>query len=183
MMQAIQNLKRRLFLMIGRAIISAWDNSGKTALLQVTSLDGETITGIEFLSAYGFEARPSAGQAAVIFVNGNRDQGVAVAVHDRESRPKIDVDESQMYSKYGGYIKCNKDGNVEIQGVDDFAVAYTDLKSAFDTFVADFNKFVTTYNSHTHPTAPVGPVSIPSSLGTNTTADMSAAKVEEVLLP
>ena len=172
-----------MFLMIGRAIISAWDNSGKTALLQVTGLNGETITGVEFLSPYGFEARPSVGQAAIVFINGNRDQGIVLAVHDRESRPTIDVDESQFYSKYGGYVKCDKDGKVQIQGDSDNAVAYTDLKSAFDQLVADFNKLVNTYNFHTHPTAPVGPVSTPSSPGTETTADMSGSKVEEVLLP
>jgi phage baseplate assembly protein V len=179
----LQAIKRKIFLMIGRGIISAWDNTGNTALVQIKGLNGETITGIEFLSAYGFEARPSAGQVAVIYVNGNRDQGIVIAAHDRDSRPKIENDESQMYSKFGGYVKCNKDGNVEIQGTADFAVAYTDLKTAFDTLVADFNKHVLTYNGHTHPTAPVGPVSVTASQGTTTTADMSGAKVAEVLLP
>lgn len=180
----LQAIKRKIFLMIGRGIISTWNNSGGTALVQIKGLNGETITGIEFLSAYGFEARPSAGQVAVIYINGNRDQGIVVAAHDRDSRPKIEDDESQMYSKFGGYVKCNKDGNVEIQGAADFAVAYTDLKAAFDQLKSDFNTFVTTkYNLHTHPTAPVGPVSVTVLTGTASTADMSGAKVAEVLLP
>jgi hypothetical protein len=75
-------------------------------------------------------------------------------------------------------------GNIAINGSADYAVAYTDLKTAFDTLKGDFNTFVTTiYNLHNHPTAPVGPVSVPSVVGTSSAADMSAAQVATVKLP
>lgn len=79
-------------------------------------------------------------------------------------------------------------GNVEINGNTDWAVAYTDLKTAFDQFKTDFNNFVTlTFNTHAHQYLP-GPGSLTSTstalpVGTGSTADMSSAKVDTVRLP
>ena len=46
-------IKRKLYLLAGRAILTAIDNTTKTATIQVTGLKDETITGIEYLSPYG----------------------------------------------------------------------------------------------------------------------------------
>ena len=180
----IEVLKNKIYLMIGRAILKAATNTTKTATIQVTGLKGETISGIEYFSPYGFEGMPSAGQAAIVFINGNRDQGIALALHDRETRPKtLEPDETELWSKFNNYVKCNKSGEVEINGKTDYAVAYTDLKAAFDKLVSDFNALVTAYNSHTHPTAAPGAPSVGSAPGTSSAADMSGAKVEKVRLP
>lgn len=69
------------------------------------------------------------------------------------------------------YLKL--DGTIEINGNADFAVAFNDLKTGFDTLVSNFN-------SHTHPTAPSGPVSPPS---IPSTASIDASKVSGVKLP
>ena len=56
-------------------------------------------------------------------------------------------------------------------------------ETGVNQFRTDFNNFLTSaYNVHTHPTAPTGPVSAPSLPGSASTADISAAKVEEVKL-
>jgi hypothetical protein len=81
-------------------------------------------------------------------------------------------------------IALRNTGIMELNGAADWVVAYTDLKIAFDQLKSDFNTFVTVkYNLHNHPTAPTGIVSVPSVIGTATTADMTAAKVATVMCP
>jgi len=78
-----------------------------------------------------------------------------------------------------GLIKINTDGNVEIQGNADTAIAFTDMKTAFDTLVSEVNAFVSVYNSHTHG----GAVGAPAATATPAAADMSGAEVSNVKLP
>lgn len=80
------------------------------------------------------------------------------------------------------------DGTITINGGSDFAVAYTDLKSAFDQLKSDFDTFVSSkYNTHTHSYLPgpgvATPTAVPIPVGTSSTADMSGAKVDKVKLP
>jgi phage gp45-like len=72
----IQPLKRKVFLLIGRAILTAVNNSEKFMKVQVTALKDETITDIERVQEYGFETYPKKdAEAFIVFPNGNRDQG------------------------------------------------------------------------------------------------------------
>ena len=83
-------------------------------------------------------------------------------------------------------IILKDDGIVEINGNADFAVAFNDLKTAFDQLKNDFNNFVTIkYNLHVHPGVLSGGAStaVTPATGTATAADMSNAKVAEVKLP
>jgi hypothetical protein len=77
------------------------------------------------------------------------------------------------------------DNTVEINGDTDFAVAYTDLKSAFDTMKTDLNAFITIFNAHVHPGVTAGPAStgVTVTPGTATTADMAGAKLDTVKVP
>lgn len=96
----IDSVKRKIFLLIGRAILTAIDNSGKTMTVQVTGLKDETITGIERFQEYGFESYPKVGSAEAVigFINGNREHGIVLCVHDREYRPTDLVEgESRVY--------------------------------------------------------------------------------------
>ena len=77
----------------------------------------------------------------------------------------------------GGFVKIRKAGNVEVNGTADFAVAYDDLKAAFDQLKTELNTFVAVYNGHAHPGGVVTPQAVTA------TADMTAAKVATVLLP
>lgn len=79
---------------------------------------------------------------------------------------------------------------LELQGNADFAVAYTDLKLAFDQLKTDLNALITAYNAHIHvTTATIGPgpalgvISPTVSTGTPSTADMSGAKISDIKVP
>lgn len=200
-------IKNKIYLIIGRAILSAVKNDTKTATVQVKGLDGEVITDMEYMSPYGFEAMPSEGQVVCIFINGNRDQGMAILLHNREERPQdLSTDEVKVWSKYnnfmklnsagevnteassGAYVKENNSGEVEVNGNVDYAVRYNELKIAFDQLKADFdNHIIKVFNLHTHQYVPgvvgLAPTAIPVPTDVPSTADMSPSKVDTVRLP
>jgi len=81
-------IKRKIFLMIGRALLTAIDNGGSVQRVQVQGLKGETLSDIDHAQPYGFAAYPETGKEVIlVFVNGDRDQGVALSVVDRDTRP------------------------------------------------------------------------------------------------
>ena len=84
-------------------------------------------------------------------------------------------------------IHLKTDGTLEIAGDGDYAVRYNELKKSFDQLTAEFNAFVTVFNTHGHVpvvtvpatglTAPPLVSAIPS------TAQILTSKVKEVKLP
>jgi len=81
-------IKRKIFLMIGRALLTAIDNGGSVQRVQVQGLKGEVLSDIDHVQPYGFATYPESGKEVIlIFVNGDRDQGVALSVVDRDTRP------------------------------------------------------------------------------------------------
>ena len=86
--------------MLGRAVLKAIENSEDTQKIQVIALSEETISDIERFQEYGFESYPFVDAEAFIgFLNGNRDHGIALCVHDGRYRPKDLVEgEAAMYT-------------------------------------------------------------------------------------
>lgn len=85
------------------------------------------------------------------------------------------------------YVWLKNDGSLELNGADDYAVAYTDLKEAFDTLRDELNAFISVFNGHVHsylpgPGSPT-PTDAPATSGTDAEADMSPARVSTVRLP
>lgn len=77
-------------------------------------------------------------------------------------------------------------GEIQLNGASDWAVAYTDLKSAFDQFVSDFNSHMHAYIAPgptpgltSSPASAAGPPVVPAP----TTADMADSKVSSVRVP
>lgn len=173
----LQPIKNKIFLMIGRAILSAIDSSGQTNLIQVKGLNSEVITDMEYPTAYGFEAKPTQGQVVFVNVNGNRDQSIALLIHDRENKPTdLEDDETQLYSKFNNYVKCNKDAEVEVNGSADYAVAYDDLEPKLQDIITAFNAEMLKIQT---AIAALGGAYTPTTL----VVDFTVAKVDKVRLP
>ncbi len=109
----INFVKKKIYLLIGRAILTAINNDEKTQKVQVTGLKNEPISDIERMQEYGFETYPKTGtaEAIVLFQNGNRDQGLVICVHDRDKRP-TDLTEGnvRMYDWNNNKITLTDDG-------------------------------------------------------------------------
>ena len=85
----LQPLKNKLMLIVGRCILTAINNSGKTQKVTCTGLNGEKLSDIDRLENYGFTSVPRAGsEGVVVFPNANRGNGVIVVMADREARVK-----------------------------------------------------------------------------------------------
>jgi phage baseplate assembly protein V len=96
----IAPLQRKIFLLLGRALLTAVNNAEGTQKIQIKVLSNETITDVERFQEYGLETYPFAGaEVMTLFLNGNRDHGIAICVHDRRYRPKDLVEgEACMYT-------------------------------------------------------------------------------------
>jgi len=138
----LEPLKKRIQLLIGRAIVTLVASSDKTQRVQLAVMMNETITDVERLQEYGFESFPWSMQydtttkkfkgtddnesaepeAIVLFPNGDRSRAMVIKVSDRYYRPKdMEQGEVGVYTwentKSGEHHIYLKDGQIiEIHG-------------------------------------------------------------------
>jgi len=127
-------LQRKIFCLVGRAILTAINNSGRTQRVQITPLGDEVLTDIERIQEYGLEtyplpysieASPIAGtESVVLFINGNRDHGIVISVGDRKNRLRdLEQGEVALYTyedaNDGGHRIHLKAGQItDMNGID-----------------------------------------------------------------
>jgi phage gp45-like len=119
--RALLPIKRKLSLIIGRAILTAIDNSDSTVQkIKVTVLNDEVATDVERLQNYGFESYPTAAstEALIVYPGGYRNQGIAVVVHDRTKRPTdLSSGDVVMYDTRDNRVSLKSSG-IEIEAKD-----------------------------------------------------------------
>lgn len=87
--QILAPIKRRLRLMIRRALVSLIDDTQERQLVQAAGYQGEVLDGVEHFQGYGRTAiAPSASDMVLVAIGGDMEQLVALRVEDRSVRPK-----------------------------------------------------------------------------------------------
>lgn len=87
--RALRALRRRLQLMIGRAVVRAAAADGGRVLVTLDMLDGETSGAVEWAEPWGLTSVPLPGsEALTLAVTGERGNKVALPLGDRRHRPK-----------------------------------------------------------------------------------------------
>lgn len=82
------------------------------------------------------------------------------------------------------YVWLRNNGNLELNGDTDNAVAYSKLAIEFNELKASHNALVALFNAHTHiATAFLTPTSTPPAPATASSADITKTKVDTVKLP
>lgn len=167
MNRILKPILTRIHAVVGRAILSAVNDSTNMQLVKVEGLSGEVLGNMEHPQPFGFSAHcPPGGHSVVVFVGGSRDQGINIINDYPEYRQKgLDEGESVVYSKGGVFIKVKNDaikieimgGEMEIAGK---VASSGDLKSTggdvsdktgtLDKVRKDLVALKTAYNSHTH---------------------------------
>lgn len=111
-------MRRRVMLMVGRAVVRAIDDSRGRQQMQIELLAGELRGAVERMQQYGFTSHPHPGaDAAAVFVAGNREQGIIVAVDDRRYRlTGLAVGEVALYDDLGNVVALRRD-KVEVAAV------------------------------------------------------------------
>jgi phage baseplate assembly protein V len=104
--------------MVSRAVLSTVNDSAKMQLLQLQFTDTEFRGDLERFQNYGFTSVPQSGaEAAVVFVGGDRDHALVLAVDDRRYRlTGLQNGEVAMYTDQGDKIVIKRGGDIEITG-------------------------------------------------------------------
>ena len=113
----IDRLYNRMFNLIATAYFSTVDDSKNVQYAQVVLNDNERRDNTPRLAEFGFTSNPPIGSdAVVIFIGGDRSNGVIIATGDQATRPKgLASGESMQYDAFGKYIYLKADGTIEIQ--------------------------------------------------------------------
>lgn len=116
MIDLINKIINRINSFIVKALIKSVDDSDEIQLVKIDGLEDETIEGIERIQPYGLTSNPPIdSETIVLFLNGNREHGIAIACDSGVNRIKsLDSGEVAIYTKYGQIIKLGKEGNIEI---------------------------------------------------------------------
>lgn len=105
-------LRRRVALMIGRAVLGLVDDAKGIQLVQLTVLGNEVLDRVERFQQYGFTSVPHAeAEAVVLALGGDRAHGIAIAVDDRRYRLKnLPGGEVALYDDQGQTVHLMRDG-------------------------------------------------------------------------
>lgn len=108
--------KRRIMLMVGRAVLRLVNDGTKLQTLQISLLDGEVRDGVERVQEYGFTSHPLPGaECAAVFLGGNRDHGLVIAIDDRRYRlTALAAGEVALYDDLGKSLVLKRNGDIEI---------------------------------------------------------------------
>lgn len=106
-------LARRVNLMVARGVLALVDDAAKMQGVQVTLLSGE-VRDMERFQDYGLSSQPHAGaEVAAVFVGGNRNHGLVLAIDDRRYRLKgLQGGEVALYDDLGHAVKLSRTGIV-----------------------------------------------------------------------
>ena len=112
----LRPLKFRLYRIVGKALLTAINNSKKTQMVQIKMFGDAVYDDIERFQEYGIETYPDASdnncEVAILDLGG---LNLAICVHNREERPKdLATGEVCLYSKFAQRIILKADGSIEI---------------------------------------------------------------------
>lgn len=158
--------------------------------LQLLATKREILNGVERFQNYGFTAKPHAGaEGVVVFVGGNRDHGLCIAVDDRRYRlTGLEDGEVAIYTDEGDKIHLKRNNVIEVETQTFRVNAGTVVEINTPLFVVDaplatfsgdvqadgeildnaagagltMTNMRSIYNTHTHPQSGGGTTSAPN---------------------
>lgn len=156
MQRFMRPIKNHIYGIVGRAILTAVNNSTKTQIVQIKAF-GEEIFELERLQEYGFENYPDVAgdennEIIYLAIGGNRSLATVIRTHNRELRPKtLTAGEVMVYCKYGQKIHLKADGSILIDaGTNDITLTgNVNLKATGGNAVM-LDTMINKYNGHKH---------------------------------
>lgn len=163
--KAMQPVRDRIKMMVARGVLKAISDSGGVQTVQAGLLADEVKDGLERFQNYGFTSHPHSGaEAAIVFLGGNRDHGIVVAVDDKRYRLKgLQGGEVALYDDQGTKIVLKRGNQIEITASVKVKMITPRLEVTGDIIDNCENNSVTvkqardTYNLHTHDGVQSGP--------------------------
>jgi phage baseplate assembly protein V len=106
--------RNKASLMVGRCILKAIGDGKAVQLVQAQLLAEEIHDDVERIQQYGLTSVPKPGaEGVIVFVGGNRDHGLLIAVEDRRYRLKgLEAGEVALYDDLGQKVHLTRAGIV-----------------------------------------------------------------------
>lgn len=114
MNSAIERIYRRVLMVIGRGRVTYTDDTGSVQMLQIKLNQDQIRDNTPRLAEFGFTSVPPAGSdVSVVFIAGDRSNGVVVATGHQASRLKnLQVGEVAIYDDQGQSVYLTRAGIV-----------------------------------------------------------------------
>jgi hypothetical protein len=143
--------------------------------------NSDVATSLE-VGPYGTDSNPVKNMVALSVKTGTKGETFVIGYINKQKLAELGEHRTFSTDEDGvlkTYIWLKNDGTIEIGGDSDNMVRFSALETAFNELKGDFNTFIQGYNTHTHPT-PSGVSSPPVIGGTQSAADISGAKIDEI---
>lgn len=158
-------MRRRVRLMISRALLSAVNDAVGLQVVQVKLLADEVRDSVERFQNYGFTSHPKPGAEGILAcVSGNRDHGVVIVMDDRRFRLHLEEGEAALYDDLGHKVHLTRAGIVVDGGGHQIIFtnapsarfemdieATGEIKDRCDTDGRTMSEMRAIYSGHNHP--------------------------------
>lgn len=103
--------------MIGRGRVTTSNDAGTAQVLQLRLSGLELRDTTPRIAEFGFSSRPPVGSDAVlVFVGGDRTNGIVIATGHQASRPTgLEEGETIVYDLFGKFIRFTRSGGIVIE--------------------------------------------------------------------
>ena len=162
-------------------VISSDFDDVKRRVVKLLRLGYSDVQTSDQANPHGIDSNPVKDMIAVYAETAQKGETVIIGYLNKDQL--AEPGETRIYSTdANGVFKTSiwlkADGTIEVGGNTKNLVRYQELEAAFNELTQNFNAFVEKYNAHTHSgaTAPI----IPAAIATQTTADISQSKIEEI---
>lgn len=110
---------------------------------QVSLLNGQKMTNVEYIQEYGFASLPPIGSRVIVgLVFDGEDNATILKVEHPDFRPALAPGEVAIYDKTGKVVKLDDGGNIEVNTKIN---SDKDIETSADAIAAGIS-----LNSHTH---------------------------------
>jgi len=113
LLAAIQSIRDRVAMMVGRGVLAALDAGGGTPRATIKGVAGEVLGDREYTQDYGLSSRPHPGaEALMLFIGGLRSNGVAVRLFDGRYTMTLEYGEVAIHDDLGQRVHLTREGIV-----------------------------------------------------------------------
>lgn len=151
-MTMLQRAANRIASLVVKGLISAVNDSDELQLVKVSTTADEVIEDVERVQQYGITSVPPEGsEAIVIFMNGDRSEGVVIGCDSAAVRVKeLSDGDVALYSKHGQQIlmddttniTATQDGTFNVGSGSDFVALSAKVDLLWTTFWNMFTAWV-----------------------------------------
>lgn len=149
----IDPIKRSIQLAIGRAVLSTVTDSKGIQEIKVQLFAGE-VREMERFQNYGFTSVPLPNaEGACVFVSGNREHGICLAIDDRRYRIKnLGNGQVAIYDASGSQILLKNNNEIEVTATSKVKINSDSIELGEDALqkILKGETFQALYNAHTH---------------------------------